>query len=613
VEKVFGPSNENEGIQPVEGDIYDRRSLTHSPMAVDPKPFLPPHSKLLEPAERGQTLNWQFLYKQRKRLENNWASGRYTCFQLPHPRYPQEAHRECIYTLQYSSKWLVSGSRDKTLRKWDMETKRLVGQPLVGHTGSVLCLQFDESVEEDVLISGSSDTHVIVWRFSTGEVITKLSHAHSESVLNLRFDRRVLVTCSKDKSIKVWNRRALEPTDLYYPQQSKPAPTPAAVFTDYGFKNQPANLKLKVLPAYSQLLIFRGHSAAVNAIQVYGDEIVSASGDRHVKVWSISQNRCLMAIAAHTKGIACIQFDGRRIVTGSSDNTVRVFDRETGAEVACLSGHEHLVRTVQAGFGDLAGSEELDRQAAKEIDRKFFEARLAGRIPNPVRARARNPGSTDPKDIVAYGAKLPPGGGGGGYARIVSGSYDETVIIWKRDEKGKWVIGQRLRQEDAARDALKPYQLYNEEPYTTAMGIMMRRRQENVPQLGTNANSTIAESSTALPSQPVQLHPQLVPAANVPSAAAASTTSFTPTPNPANNQPTTNTSNATSATQPTNPTTTEAAGESNALGGTARVFKLQFDARRIICCSQEPRIVGWDFADNDEDIIEASRVFQGIE
>jgi F-box and WD-40 domain protein 1/11 len=31
-----------------------------------------------------------------------------------------------------------------------------------------------------------------------------------------------------------------------------------------------------------------------------------------------------------------------------------------------------------------------------------------------------------------------------------------------------------------------------------------------------------------------------------------------------------------------------------------RVFKLQFDTRRIICCSQNKVIVGWDFADGDK-------------
>jgi F-box and WD-40 domain protein 1/11 len=44
----------------------------------------------------------------------------------------------------------------------------------------------------------------------------------------------------------------------------------------------------------------------------------------------------------------------------------------------------------------------------------------------------------------------------------------------------------------------------------------------------------------------------------------------------------------------------------------ARIYKLQFDARKIICASQDSRIVGWDFAAGDEDIMEASQFFLGV-
>jgi F-box and WD-40 domain protein 1/11 len=44
----------------------------------------------------------------------------------------------------------------------------------------------------------------------------------------------------------------------------------------------------------------------------------------------------------------------------------------------------------------------------------------------------------------------------------------------------------------------------------------------------------------------------------------------------------------------------------------SRLFKLQFDARRIVCASQDPRIVAWDFAYGDEEIIKASQFFTGV-
>ncbi len=63
---------------------------------------------------------------------------------------------------------------------------------LTGHTGSVLCLQYDEKV----IISGSSDSTVRVWDVKTGEMVNTLIH-HCEAVLHLRFCNGMMVTCSK--------------------------------------------------------------------------------------------------------------------------------------------------------------------------------------------------------------------------------------------------------------------------------------------------------------------------------------------------------------------------------------------------------------------------------
>lgn len=65
-------------------------------------------------------------------------------------------------------------------------------QILTGHTGSVLCLQYDDKV----IISGSSDSTVRVWDVKTGEMTNTLIH-HCEAVLHLRFNNGMMVTCSK--------------------------------------------------------------------------------------------------------------------------------------------------------------------------------------------------------------------------------------------------------------------------------------------------------------------------------------------------------------------------------------------------------------------------------
>lgn len=672
-------------------------------------------------------INWAFLYKQRRKLEENWGKGRFTNFQLPHPAFPQEAHRECVYTIQFSGRWLVSGSRDKTLRIWDLVTRRLRCPPLHGHTQSVLCLQFDSSPKEDIIISGSSDTSVIIWQFSTGRKIKEIQQAHRDPVLNLRFDHRYLVTCSKDKLIKVWNRRELSPLDKDYPRIN---PASTAKLPSYivdisavnseRLEQQLAQRQIQILQPFSLLMALEGHSAAVNAIQIDQDQIVSASGDRMIKVWSLIDGQLVSTLLGHQKGIACVQFDSKRIVSGSSDHTVRIYDHTKKCEVAILKGHTNLVRTVQAGFGDLPNSDHAMAEQVRRAEAEYRRAVAAGEIIHEEAGAARLPRmqqqncKSPAQYLTAFGAALPPGGGGSRWGRIVSGSYDETIIVWKKDADGRWVEGQSLRQETAIRaGAAADLRAYNEGQIVaggapapspanqsrSAIELRAGHVSSRIAQYPPVAVST-AEHHGNHPSAPSGLLPgtrhgstsstkvnnQYAPMAPGAQQALAQLnahhynlqarlsrlnqftsrlqqTQLTPSdrnrnldrsgfapdhtitedfpandsisapPEPlatsgasitmeANTRPDatsspsvqTSTDNGQLPQHPQHAAHNQQATQEPAAlpqQPASRVFKLQFDARRIVCCSQDPRIVGWDFAAGDPAIIEASQFFIG--
>ena len=624
-----------------------------------------------------EKFSWSSMYKQRRRLEKNWVRGEYTNFTLPHPQHPEEAHKECVYTIQFYGKWLVSGSRDKTLRIWDMDTRRLRGKPLVGHTQSVLCLQFDPTEGEDVVISGSSDTSVIIWRFSTGQKIHEIQQAHRESVLNLRFDSRYLVTCSKDKLIKIWNRQFLLPTDDAYPRMNPASGARMASYIIDTSAIEPslleakiANRQIKALEPYRLLMVIEGHSAAVNAIQIEGDKIVSASGDRFVKLWNVRDGCHLKDLQGHQKGIACVQFDGKRVVSGSSDNTVRIYDYESAGQIAVLNGHHNLVRTVQAGFGDMPGSDQAyfnDARAADEAfaNQAFVDSAAQGDgDAESSHAPARRPRNDHQRHSHVLNAALPPGGGGSQWGRIVSGSYDETIIVWKKDHQGNWVVGHTLRQEAALRASSQAdMQAYhnsripaggapasslnrpqNWAPPQTAPALVQAVRQtsmavlqtgiQNVMNIGNTLNNNPATSGGAPTSnRPLNWLPASAFApilnnvntnGNVHQTSGLGNTSnnshaINPAPTAANpNMHHNNHNPAPPLPQPVPQPVPHPAYHPHQLNNQqqqqaapSRVFKLQFDARRIVCCSQDPRIVGWDFANGDPEIEAACRFFVG--
>ena len=96
----------------------------------------------------------------------------------------------------------ISGSRDTTLRIWDIKTGTLKNT-LSGHQASVRCLE----ICGDQVVSGSYDTTAKIWCISTGECLRTL-HGHFSQIYAIAFDGIRIATGSLDTSVRIW-----DPTD----------------------------------------------------------------------------------------------------------------------------------------------------------------------------------------------------------------------------------------------------------------------------------------------------------------------------------------------------------------------------------------------------------------
>ena len=236
--------------------------------------------------------DWKDLFARRLKLHNNWIDGKVTARFI-------NGHVDSVYCIQFDGQNIVSGSRDRTIKFWDIESQKCL-KTLRGHDGSVLCLQYDSRY----IVTGSSDSTIIVWDIHTGEKVHTL-RGHTSPVLDVRFNDRIIVSCSKDCTIKIWD------------------------------------VQQGVL-----IRTLEGHHAAVNAVHLHNNLIASASGDCIIKLWDANTGQCLRDFSGHSRGLACVQFDGETIVSGSNDRTIRVWNAHTGETIRVLDGHHDLVRTL---------------------------------------------------------------------------------------------------------------------------------------------------------------------------------------------------------------------------------------------------------------------------
>ena len=98
--------------------------------------------------------------------------------------------------------------------------------------------------------------------------------------------------------------------------------------------------------------VLRGHTAAVWCVALSGQHLVSGSGDKTVKVWSMEGTGswpCLVTIAVHTHGVwAVVVWEGR-VISGSEDKTIVVSDIVTRQHEVTLDAHTRAYALAVSG------------------------------------------------------------------------------------------------------------------------------------------------------------------------------------------------------------------------------------------------------------------------
>ncbi|EMS63577.1 Transducin beta-like protein 3 [Triticum urartu] len=216
---------------------------------------------------------------------------------------------------------VVTGSKDNTVRLWDMEKRSCIGTGK-GHLGAIGCVAFSKK-SKNFFVSGSSDRTIKVWTWDDtlidagGEVPLRAKAgvaAHDKDINSLSVSPNDGLVCSgsEDRTASIWK-----------------------------------------LPNLVSSVVLKGHKRGIWSVEFSPVEqcVITSSGDKTVKIWHVADGSCLKTFEGHTSSVLRASFlsRGTQFVSCGSDGLVKLWTIKTNECIATYDKHDGKEEEVLRG------------------------------------------------------------------------------------------------------------------------------------------------------------------------------------------------------------------------------------------------------------------------
>ncbi|ETO33282.1 WD-40 repeat protein [Reticulomyxa filosa] len=283
-----------------------------------------------------------------------------------------DGHIGRVHSIDYSEfdggQFICSGSQDYTVRVWDVDTTKQIGQ--FRHSSVVNCVKFSPY------------------------------HYH-----NLRLN--VICFSSFDKAVRFWDIKENKQLQIFNENDSWFS---GIVFSSFNS---------------GQYLCSGSFNKTIRLLDVETTKTLHTFNGHTASVWCVSFSP-LQNSNDKSNNIGVIGGNGYTICSGSSDQTIRMWDIETGKQLTILKGHEGAVLTAQYGSNEsgIVGGVNIILSGSADKSVRLWDVRSSKHI------QVFN-GHTDDVSAVEYSPFVVNNIEAGGSSNVIcSGSLDNTIRFW---------------------------------------------------------------------------------------------------------------------------------------------------------------------------------------
>ncbi|UJR08728.1 hypothetical protein I4U23_012985 [Adineta vaga] len=268
---------------------------------------------------------------------------------------------------------VITGSEDRTLKLWNLEKSALMRKSTTTaqdlepvytfrrHTGPVLCLTMNPSGEQ--CYSGGLDSIISVWNLPSSEVdsydaydstvLHKVLDGHTDAVWQLVISGQKLLSCSADRTVRLWDPSLSQPLQSTYSSEGIPISidwlmqdTNQFVVTYDTFKT--CIFDTETGKMLRELVNDESSSGDVNyrinrlISHPSQPMIITAHDDRKIRYFDSNSGRMIHSMVAHLDSVTCLAIDPQQtcLLSGSHDRSIRLWDFENKTCIQELTAHQ---------------------------------------------------------------------------------------------------------------------------------------------------------------------------------------------------------------------------------------------------------------------------------